>query len=87
MTDASRNALEFGFFVYFKHFFFDSVRSRWEEILEIVCSKLSSSECLLTILVKMLNDILDKLMMSSASFGVVKGEKVAKGLFFFFFPP
>lgn len=48
-----------------------------------MCSKLSSSERLLTILVKMLDDILDKLMMSSASFGVVKGEKVAKGHFCF----
>ena len=82
MTYASRNALEFGAFVYFKQIFFDSVRSGRGEILEFVCSKLSSSECLLTILVKMLDDLLDKLMMFSASFRVVKRKKVAKGNFF-----
>jgi len=64
-------------FVYFK-----TVRSRWEEVSEFVCSKRSSSECLLTILVKMLDGTLGKLMMFSVAVRVVKRKKVVKGNFF-----
>lgn len=42
---------------------FDSIRLRLEENLEFVCSKLTSCEFLVTILVKTLDNMLDKLLL------------------------
>lgn len=53
------------------NYFFYTVWSGQGEILEFVCSKLSSSECLLPVLVKALDDMLDKLMIFSVFFRVV----------------